>query len=437
METQEKLIAAIDIGTTKIVAVIGKVHRNEEKNVEKIEVLDYGITKARGMKRGMIYNIQEVVDSIKDATAKAKFDEHGANEVYVGISGYTIRSDVMQRNKIIMSGKVTKEDVETLIDEVYKASVKEGEEILHVIPYTYFINNDFELPNPIGFDAKSLDGTFYLIIGDLKFINGIRNAIAQAGFSTKKIIFEPLASAEAVLNPQEKEGGVVLVDIGGGTTDLVVFNENKLIYSKVIPFGGNSITEDIKTAFQCLKKQAEEIKIQYGTAISSRTMETKEITIEGIAGRPPKKINQRTLSLIIQARMTEIVDTIDKFITEFKEENKISVGITITGGGALLKDLDTLVKYRTGLDVRIARPELSDKEELNNPQYATTLGLLIKGDEYEEQLKNNQEQDTNKKTSKRKNNDEDDENDDKNQPGFFRKFTNILKKLTTDPDDEV
>ncbi len=429
METLDKQIAAIDIGTTKIVAALGKVHRDAQGHVEKVEITSYGIAQSRGMKRGMINNMQEVITSIKDATKAAKFKENNVKSVYVGISGYTIRSTYVQRDKVIMSGKITQEDVETLINEVYKTSTKENEDILHVIPHNYIINDSYELPNPVGFEAEKLDGSFYMIIGDLKFINGIKTAINQAGFKTKKIIFEPLASAEAVLSSQEREGGVVLVDIGGGTTDIVIFKDNKLIYSNVIPFGGNSITEDIKTAFQCLKEQAEEIKVKYGSAIASSKMESNKITIEGIAGRPPKNINQYSLSIIIQARITEIIDTIDNLIKEFKAEGKIPVGITITGGGALLKDLDTLVKYRTSLDVRIASPIIANEDELNNPQYATTLGLLIKGDEFDKQLKETKEQE------------EDDDNqnsDDKTSKNkIFAAIQKFFKNLATDSDDEI
>ncbi len=429
METQakEKYIAAIDIGTTKIVAVCGKVHRQPKTNkVEKIEVLSYGISKARGMKRGMIHDLKQVIDSIREAATEAKFyDDLNVREVYVGISGYTVRSFPMQHHRLIPQGKIEQRDVEILTNEVYQTAVNKNEEVLHVIPYNFVIDEAFEHSNPVGLEGRRLDGTFYLIVSDLKFVRGIRTAVKEAGFETKKIVFEPLASAEAVLKDEEKEAGVALVDIGGGTTDLVVYHDNYLIFSKVIPFGGESITLDIKNAFEILHSKAEEVKIKYGSAIATKKMDHQVIEIPGIAGRPPLKVSQYTLSVIIQARATEIIDTIYEHIKHFKEDKKLAAGITITGGGALLKDLPLLIKYRTGLEVRLAAPSIADVDDLNKPQYATTLGLLIKGDEYEAQMQSND----NGKTHG-----DDDDNDEK--PGIWKKLTDWLSKLTTEQDEE-
>ncbi len=430
METQEKekYIAAIDIGTTKVVAVCGKVHRQPKTDkVEKIEIVSYGISKARGMKRGMIHDLRQVIDSIKEAAEKAKFyDDLNIKNVYVGISGYTIRSFPMQHHRLIPNGKIEQRDVDILTQEVYKTAVKENEEVLHVIPYNFVIDDIYEHSNPVGLEGKRLDGTFYLIVSDLKFIKGIRTAVKQAGFVTKKVVFEPLASAEAVLKDEEKEGGVALIDIGGGTTDLVVYHNNYLIYSKVIPFGGNSITLDIKNAFEILHSQAEEVKVKYGSAIATKKMEHKTIEIPGIAGRPPRRLTQYTLSVIIQARATEIIDTIFEHIKHFKDNKQLAAGITITGGGALLKDLPLLIRYRTGLEVRLAAPTIADVEDLNKPQFATTLGLLIKGDEYEKQLNETDEQDQEM---------DEKQTEQKQKKNFFGKLGDLLNKLVSEPDD--
>ncbi len=386
MSEKTNYIAAIDIGTTKIVAVVGRVHRKQDGTVDKLEILSKGEVPAMGMHRGTINNMKDVINCIKKATTKAGFkEEFGINQVYVGVSGYTIRSQQVEHYRLLPKGIVTERDVEILTAEVYNTAVKETEEILHVIPFTFRVDEE-KRENPVGFSGKRLEGQFYLIVGDTKFINGLRLAIKQAGFDVKKIIFEPLASAEAVLTKDEKQGGVALVDIGGGTTDIVVFHRHNLIFSKVIPFGGNSITEDIRNALEILDSQAEDIKIQYGSAISLHKQDETLIKIEGIAGRPPRLVTKRSLSLIIQTRITEIIDTLYEFIKPFKENRQLAAGITITGGGALLEDLQPLVNYRTELDVRIGIPKLADIEELNKPQYATTLGLLIKGDEYEQQM---------------------------------------------------
>ncbi len=430
METQanEKYIAAIDIGTTKIVAVCGKVHRQPKTGkVEKIEIISYGISRARGMKRGMIHDLQKVIQSISEAATAAKFyDDLNIKEVYVGISGYTIRSFPMQHHRLIPSGEIKQQDVEILTQEVYKTAVNENEEVLHVIPYNFIIDGTFEHSNPVGIEGRRLDGMFYLIVSDLKFIRGIRTAVEKAGFKTKKVVFEPLASAEAVLTDEEKEGGVALIDIGGGTTDLVVYHNHYLIFSKVIPFGGDSITLDIKNAFEILHSKAEEVKIKYGSAIATKKMDHKIVEIEGIAGRPPRKLTQYTLSVIIQARATEIIDTVYEHIKHFQESKQLAAGITITGGGALLKDLPLLIRYRTGLEVRLAAPGIADVEDLNKPQYATTLGLLIKGDEYEKQLQSDDQQDSSESQT----------DTSGSKTNFWEKISNWFNKLTSEPDEE-
>ncbi len=435
MDTQNrKYVAAIDIGTTKIVAVAGYVHRTD-RGVEKVEILSYGEAKARGMQRGMVYNLQEVISSIKEATEKARFKtDLDIRDLYVGVSGYMIRSMKLRHQRLLKTGIVTEADVKILTEEVYSTAVNENEQVLHVIPYEYFVDEDYANTDPTGLSGKRLDGNFFLIISDNKFVNNIRTAVERAGFNIKRVIFEPLASAEAVLTKEEREGGVAMLDIGGGTTDLVVYHDNKLIFSKVIPFGGNTITQDIRQAFQILADQAEEIKIKEGTAIAAKNLESKKIEIPGIAGRPPRIVSKRSLAIIIQARMTEIIDTVYKYIEEFIQRNQVSSGITITGGGALLKDLEQFVRFRTDLDVRIARPLISSNEDLNQPQYATTLGLLIKGDEYERKLAEEgkvpeQQEKQEKKTEV------------SGKEGFFKRLlTDIkdaFKPLISDVDDEI
>ncbi len=374
-----KYIAALDIGTTKVVAIIGEVIT--ENGQKKINVLSYGIAPTQGMKRGMINDLGQVIDAIKEATNKARFKEDfDIKQVYIGVAGPTVKSQIIKHYKNIPSGTITEKDIVDLQREVYRTATQDTEIVLHVIPHNYIIDKQYEHKNPVNINARQLDGEFHVISADKNFVYSIRQAVKHAGFDTKGIIFEPLASAEAVLLPEEKEAGVALVDIGGGTTDILIMHDNKIIHSSVIPFGADTITEDIRTALQVLKNVAEEMKIKYGTAVALKHLDNKTIEIPAISGRTSRSVKARSIAIIIQSRMVEIIDTLYKNLQQYVQSGQLAAGLTITGGGSLLKDLVPLIKYRTGLDIRLAAPNLTNIEELNKPQFATTQGLILLGD---------------------------------------------------------
>ena len=384
MSKKEQYVAAIDIGTTKIVAVVGK--RNEN---DKIEIL--GISKARspGVDRGVVLNIEETVSSIRKTVEDVqKISGVVFDEVFVGIAGQHIKSKknrgYITRDNYEM--EINEKEVFKLIDDMNKIHVDIGEEILHVLPQNFIVDNETGIKNPIGMCGKRLEANFHIVIGDVASTKNIERCIKRIDMNIKDVILEPLASADAVLTDDEKEAGVVLVDIGGGTTDVAVYYDNIIRHTAVIPFGGNLITEDIKRGCQTLWNYAERLKTEYGSAFGDIAPENKVVSVPGISGRPPKEISFKNLAYIIQSRMEEIIDVVNFEIKNSGYADKLAAGIVITGGGAMLKHIPQLMKFKTAMDVKIGLPNEhltgTSKNELNQPMYATAVGLILKGFEY-------------------------------------------------------
>ena len=387
MATKEKIVAAVDIGTTKIVSLVGRLN-----DLGKLEVLGISQTPSKGVKRGVVLNIEETVNAIQTTTSEA-VEQSGINfnEVFVGIAGQHIKS-VRNRgyiNRDTYDDEITKEDVQHLIDDMYKIPVDVGEEIIHVLPQSYIVDNETGVKNPIGVFGKRLEANFHIVIGQISSARNIEKCINRVGLDVKQLVLEPLASSAAVLTEDEKEAGVALVDIGGGTTDVAVYYDDVIRHTAVIPFGGNVITRDIKEGCAILQRQAESLKLQFGSALGDLAQEDKVVTIPGISGRDPKEISFRSLAYIIQSRMEEIIDAVTFEIENSGYMDKLSAGIVLTGGGSMLKHLNQLVKFKTGMDVRIGFP--GDKmaadsiQEINQPMFSTSVGLLLKGLEYYEE----------------------------------------------------
>ncbi len=386
MATNEKIVAAVDIGTTKIVSLVGRLNE-----LGKLEILGISQTPSKGVKRGVVLNIEETVNAIQTTTADA-IEQSGIkfNEVFVGIAGQHIKS-VRNRgyiNRDSYDDEITREDVQHLIDDMYKIPVDVGEEIIHVLPQSYIVDNETGVKNPVGVYGKRLEANFHIVIGQISSARNIEKCINRVGLDVKQLVLEPLASSAAVLTDDEKEAGVALVDIGGGTTDVAVYYDDVIRHTAVIPFGGNVITRDIKEGCAILQRQAESLKLQFGSALGDLAQEDKVVTIPGISGRDPKEISFRSLAYIIQSRMEEIIDAVCFEIENSGYMDKLSAGIVLTGGGSMLKHLNQLVKFKTGMDVRIGFP--GDKmaadsiEEINQPMFSTSVGLLLKGLDYYE-----------------------------------------------------
>ncbi|MGS2738951.1 cell division protein FtsA [Sinomicrobium sp. M5D2P17] len=379
---QEKYAIGLDIGTTKIVVMIGR--KNE---YGKIEILGIGKAKSLGVHRGVVNNITQTIQSIQQAVQEAENNSgKRITEVVVGIAGQHIRS--LQHSDYITrpnSDEVIDEsDVDRLCNQVYKLVMLPGEEIIHVLPQEYKLDGQSEIKEPVGMYGGRLEANFHVVVGQVSSIRNIGRCVKSSGLELSGITLEPLASANAVLSREEKEAGVALIDIGGGTTDLAIFKDGIIRHTAVIPFGGNVITEDIKEGCSIIEKQAELLKIKFGSAWPGENKDNEIVSIPGLRGREPKEITLKNLSKIIHARAVEIIEQVYMEIKNYGHEDqkkKLIAGIVLTGGGSQLKHLKQLVEYITGMDTRIGYPNehlAGDSDpEVASPVYATAVGLVM------------------------------------------------------------
>ena len=379
---QGKYSVGLDIGTTKIVAIIGR-----ENEYGKIEILGTGRSKSLGVHRGVVNNITQTISSIQQAVEQAELNSGlKIGSVVVGIAGQHIRS--LQHSDYITRPNseevINDDDLEKLCNQVYKLVMLPGEEIIHVLPQEYKVDGQSEIKEPKGMYGGRLEANFHVVVGQVSSIKNIGRCIKSAGLDLGNITLEPLASAEAVLSQEEKEAGVALIDIGGGTTDLAIFKDGIIRHTSVIPFGGNVITEDIKEGCSIIEKQAELLKIKFGSAWPGENKDNEIVSIPGLRGREPKEITLKNLSKIIHARVVEIVEQVYVEIKNYgheEQKKKLIAGIVLTGGGSQLKHLKQLVEYITGMDTRIGYPNEhlagDSDEEIASPLYATAVGLLM------------------------------------------------------------
>ncbi len=416
---KKQKIAAIDIGTTKIVCIFGERNEDRSFSIKAMESIS-----SSGVVRGAVINLQKTTENIKKVVHAVK-EKTGEDfkEVFVGIAGDHIRT--IKSSEYINFEEphiITKEDILELEKNIRKIHLDTGQEVLEIIPQDYNIDNNRGLTEPIGIFGSRLEGNYHIVTGKTQSIGVINKCVENAGLKVKQLILEPLASAYASLSEEEKEGGVVMIDIGGGTSDIAVFRNHKLINTAVIPFGGESITNDLVKILKILHRQAEEIKVKYASCLPS--MEKEEIVeIAGIEGRNTKKIHLKEIANIINARISEIF----KFIlTELKEAkidlDEIGVGIVLTGGGAQLKYINKLVELLTTKEVRIGIPQMNDAEIINKPQYSTAVGLIMAGSIYLE--KSNEELITAEKGDTQE--EKTGETPKVKKTGLFKKLTEII-----------
>jgi cell division protein FtsA len=380
---QQPIIVGLDIGTTKIAAIAGR--KNE---FGKLEILGFGRANSNGVKHGQVLNIDETIKAITMALESCYASNPGLeiNEVYVGIAGHHIKS-LQTRGDIVRhqtEEEITQREIDQLIADQYKTYIPAVDQIIDVIPQEFTVDNFQNIPNPIGYGGVKIGANFHIITGDKNAIRNINRAVEKSGLKTKDLVLQPLASASAVMGTEDLEAGVAIVDIGGGTTDLAVFYEGILKHTAVIPFGGENITNDIKTGLGVLKTQAEQMKVQFGSALANEARTNAFITIPGLRGMPAKEISVKNLANIIQARMSEIMDFVTYHLKQVGLDNRmLNGGIVLTGGGSQLKHLIQLTEYVTGLNARIGYPTehlaAGHIEELARPTYSTCIGLILKG----------------------------------------------------------
>ncbi|WP_339701304.1 cell division protein FtsA [Algoriphagus aquimarinus] len=380
MENKE-LIVGLDIGTTKICVIVGR--KNE---YGKLEVLGMGKAVSDGVDRGVVTNIDKTVHAIEKAVEEAsEMANVDIVDVIVGIAGQHIQSKI-QSGSIMRQptdDEITIEDVRRLSSEMENILIPPGNTIIHVMPQDYTVDYEGGIKDPVGMSGTRLEADFHIITAQTTAINNINRCVRRAELVSKQLILEPLASSLSVLSDDEKEAGVCLVDIGGGTTDIAIFYENIIRHTAVIPLGGNIITKDIKEGCMVMQNQAELLKTKFGKAIAEEANPNEIVSIPGLRNRAPKEISIRNLASIIQARMEEIIEIVQNEIMQSGHYKKLAGGIVLTGGGAQLQFVSQLFEYMTGLDTRIGYPNehlgKSVIEEVKSPMYATSVGLVLAG----------------------------------------------------------
>lgn len=377
MSERNNIVAAVDIGTNTTICLIGR-----ENEGNKTEILGYSMVASAGIRRGVVFNIDETIEAVKNAVNKASAGlDAEIRKLYVNVSGQKLRTVERTLYRSIEAGKIiSKADIRSIYEEARSTVQQPGDKIYHVINQSYSVDGETSIHNPIGVAGSELCSEYKLVVGPEIYEEKLRMSLQNAGYELVKAVVSPIASSESVLSDEEKEAGVVVIDLGAGTSSITIYHENVLRFLSVIPFGGNVVTMDIKEGCNILLKHAELLKVQYGAALGDFAPANKVATIPGINGWEPKEISFKTLSYIIQARMEEIVEFIYQQVQKSGYADKLGAGIVLTGGGAKLEGLRQLVRFKTGMDVRIGYPiiglTIEQEKVLESPQYAGAFGLL-------------------------------------------------------------
>lgn len=382
MSKKQPIIVGLDIGTTKVAAIAGR--KNE---FGKLEILAFGRVESAGVKHGVVMNIDQCIRSIEQAIEKCleSNTELDINEVYVGIAGQHIKSLQTRGDRVRSNSDdvICKEDIDLLVRDQYKTYIPAGDQIIDIVPQEFIIDSTPNVLEPIGMNGVKIGANFHVITGDKNAIRNIKRCVDKSNLTTRDLVLQPLASAAAVMNDEDMEAGVAIVDIGGGTTDMAVFYDGILKHTAVIPYAGVNITDDIRMGLGVLRAQAEQMKIQFGTALAAEANDNQFITIPGLRGLQPKEISVKNLAHIIQARTQEILDYVLLHLKQIGLDKRLYGGIILTGGGAQMKHIIQLTEYTTGLGARIGYPNEhlagGYAESLMNPMYSTCIGLILRG----------------------------------------------------------
>ncbi len=389
MSTNKRpIVVGLDIGTTKVVAIAGR-----KNQYDKLEILGLGKSESEGVEHGVVLNIDQCIRSIERAVedclnSNPELQITDIRDVFVGIAGQHIKSLQTSGDRVRSSSDdedavITKEDIALLIKDQRKAILPAGDQIIEIIPQDFTVDNTPNVRQPIGMSGVKIRANFHVVTGDKNAIRNMKRCVERANLSVKEIILQPLASAAAVMTPEDMEAGVAIVDIGGGTTDMAVFHDNILHHTAVIPMAGNNITNDIRRLLGVLKIQAEAMKVKFGSALSSEANANAFVTIPGLKGLPPKEISLMMLAGVIQDKVENILEYVMVQLKQCKVADKLHGGIILTGGGSMLNDILQLAQLKTGMNVRIGKANeyLSGKysEDLAHPMYATCIGLILRG----------------------------------------------------------
>ncbi len=403
---KKNILAGLDLGTTKVCAVIAE--KSDDDN--RINILGFGVAPSEGLHKGLVANISKTAEAIKEAVAIAS-NRAGIqiNLVNVGVAGEHITS-IRHRNYVTISNEdreITKADLDRLEADVRTIRIPSDRQILHIIPEEFSVDYQGGIENPIGMSGSRLEATNHIVLASIPAIQNIRKSVERAGLQIQDYILQPIASSSSVLEDSEKDLGVALIDIGGGTTDIAIFHNKAIKHTKVIGVAGNQVTNDIRESLGIVTEEAEKLKKEYGYATEASIIKDEDILIRGVGARGNTKIPISLLTQIVSLRMRELFSLIDNEIRSAGFKNKIKAGIVLTGGGSLLKGCTELAEEVFGLPARIGVPQelgAGLSNEIESPEFATVAGLIRgipggKSSEYQVLIKPQKEKGKNKISS--------------------------------------
>ncbi len=372
-----RILAGLDIGTTKICLIVAEVD-----DTNQVNVVGVGTVPSEGLRRGIVINLEKTVHSISRAVEKAeRMAGVEIKSVYAGIAGDHIRS-INSRGVIAVSRKdneIGPADVARVVDAAKAVAIPADREIIHVIPQEYIVDDQDGIKDPIGMSGIRLEAEIHIITGAVTSAKNICKSIERSGLRVEDLVLEPLASSHAVLGPDERDLGVVLIDIGGGTTDVAVFYEGSIRHTAIIGFGGTSITNDIAIGLRTPIDKAEELKIKHGCALSSMVSEDEKISVAGVGGRPTRELSRYVLSSMIEPRLEEICQLALKEVRKNHFADMLSAGVVVTGGTALMHGMTELAERVFEMPVRIGVPTgISGLvDSVSDPRFSTGVGLIL------------------------------------------------------------
>ncbi|MGE5848428.1 MAG: cell division protein FtsA [Ignavibacteria bacterium] len=374
---KKNIIAGLDLGTTKVCAVIA-----EKVDENRLDILGFGVAPSEGLHKGLVANIGKTAEAIKAAVSIASNRAgFSITTINVGVAGEHITS-IRHRNYVTISNEdkeITKEDLERLEEDVRTIRIPSDRQILHIIPEEYSVDYQGGIESPIGISGSRLEATNHIVLASIPAIQNIRKSVERAGLIVQDYILQPIASSSSVLEESEKDLGVALIDIGGGTTDIAIFHNKAIKHTRVIGVAGNQVTNDIRESLGIVTEEAENMKKEYGYATDNAIIKDEDILIRGVGARGNTKIPVSLLTQIISLRMRELFILIDNELRSAGFKNKIKAGIVLTGGGSLLKGCTELAEEVFGLPARIGVPqELGQglSNEIESPEFATVAGLI-------------------------------------------------------------
>ena len=372
--SNKSVIVALDIGTTKVCTLIA------QKNSKSLDILGVGSHPSHGLKKGSVVNIEKTVESIRTSIEEAKLMagiEH-LDSATIGIAGNHIYCFNSSGVVPVKNKEITQADVDRVTDAAKAVLIPSDREVIHVIPQEFKVDNTAGIKNPIGMRGSRLEVKVHIVTGKTPLIQNLIKCVEQAGLAANSVILQPIASSKSVLSSEEKELGVVLIDIGGGTTDIAVWKEGSLLHSQIIPLGGNHFTNDLAVALKVPHNEAERIKLAHGTVINQSRSGDTYITVQGLSGTKPREVPMSFLAEVLGARATELFQVVKEVILERNLQDEITGGFVLTGGGALIKNLPELSEFILDKPVKLGIPRAFGgmTSAMQHPKFSTVLGLL-------------------------------------------------------------